>query len=184
MNTKTLQILTLASGPILLNACGRGGKKSTPTPDTNTTTPEATSITHNGTTYGFVTSSHTGKIWLDRNLGAARVCESFDDVACYRDYYQWGRNADGHEDSQSGTSFNMTSNVFDAETNRFITSGGDWASVDTSEATRSAIWSRTAGSSVCPIGFRVPTSTETLAETVDERVVNRVHGEPVRCIKN
>ncbi|RLA70314.1 MAG: hypothetical protein DRG30_09360, partial [Epsilonproteobacteria bacterium] len=28
-------------------------------------------IVHNGTTYGCVTSPHTGKVWLVRNLGAA-----------------------------------------------------------------------------------------------------------------
>jgi hypothetical protein len=59
------------------------------------------SITHNGTSYGTVKSPYTGKIWLDRNLGASQVCDrnnSFTDnndyvtsqQNCFGDYYQWG----------------------------------------------------------------------------------------------
>ena len=174
---KMIETTLLASGLILLTACGGGGSSKVPdtnttVPDTNTTVPEPTSITHNGTTYGFVTSPHTGKIWLDRNLGASRVCEQFDDSACYGDYYQWGRAFDGHQDSTSGTSTMQTNNVFDSGTNGFIVSHLDWASVDTSGATRSDIWSRTDGTSVCPSGFRVPTSPEALAETVDAGITN------------
>jgi hypothetical protein len=43
---------------------------------------------------------HTGKVWLDRNLGARQVCTSSTDAACFGDLYQWGRAKDGHE---SGT---------------------------------------------------------------------------------
>ena len=49
-------------------------------------------ISHNGKSYGTVTSSYTGKVWLDRNLGASQVCTALDDTACYGDYYQWGRS--------------------------------------------------------------------------------------------
>jgi len=58
-------------------------------------------ILHNGISYGTITSSVTGKVWLDRNLGADRVCTSFDDIQCYGDYYQWGRETDGHEKKDS-----------------------------------------------------------------------------------
>lgn len=33
-------------------------------------------ITHNGTSYGTVTSPYTGRVWLDRNLGAAREVQT------------------------------------------------------------------------------------------------------------
>ena len=43
-------------------------------------------IVHSGLKYGIVKSPYTSKIWLDRNLGAKRVCQSFDDKKCYGVY--------------------------------------------------------------------------------------------------
>jgi len=60
-------------------------------------------ITHNGVKYDTVTSPYTGRVWLDRNLGASQVCTSATDTACYGDYYQWGRGHDGHQSSSSLT---------------------------------------------------------------------------------
>ena len=77
LHRKMIFSTLLASGLMILTSCGGGGGgSSTPPADTNTSTPPPapTSITHNGVTYGFVTSPYTGKVWLDRNLGAARVC--------------------------------------------------------------------------------------------------------------
>ena len=48
-----------------------------------------------GNIYYEVHSSYTGDIWLDRNLGASRVCQSIDDKQCYGDYFQWGANKKG-----------------------------------------------------------------------------------------
>ena len=42
-------------------------------------------------------TSATGKVWMDRNLGAAQVATSATDEAAYGDLYQWGRPEDGHE---------------------------------------------------------------------------------------
>ena len=124
------------------------------------------SIVHNGTTYGTVTSPFTGKVWLDRNLGAHRVCTSFDDIQCYGDYYQWGRNFDGHQDSGSDITDTLATNVNDAGT-RFIIHSLNWASVDINGSLREANWSKTDGSSVCPVGFRVSTMVELSAELLD-----------------
>ena len=130
-------------------------------------------IYHNTTTYSAVTSPYTGRIWLDRNLGAARVCTSFNDTACYGDYYQWGRNFDGHENSGS-TNFNvLANNVNNVGHENFILSvefPADWASIDVSGAIRLANWSQTDGSSVCPVGFRVPTLDELAQETLNNGV--------------
>jgi len=123
-------------------------------------------ITHNGTTYKTVKSPYTGKVWLDRNLGASRVCTSFDDVQCYGDYYQWGRNFDGHEDSGSATTSTQATDVNSAGSS-FIKGSSDWASVDGAGTTRTANWSATDGSSVCPVGYRVPTINELKAELFD-----------------
>ncbi len=125
-------------------------------------------IVHNGTTYSYVTSPYTAKIWLDRNLGAAQVCTSLDDVACYGDYYQWGRNSDGHQNSTSGIADTLAMDVNNAGTEyiRPPSSLHDWVAggVDDDGSIRVANWSKTDGTSVCPVGFRVPTEDELEAE--------------------
>ena len=123
-------------------------------------------IFHNGIGYKTVTSPYTGKVWLDRNLGASQVCTSFDDTACYGDYYQWGRNYDGHQDSTSSTTSTQATDV-NSTGSSFIIGSSDWASVDGTGIERTANWSATDGSSVCPIGFRVPTIAELSAELFD-----------------
>ena len=134
-------------------------------------------ITHNGSTYKTVTSPYTGRVWLDRNLGASQVCASFDDPLCYGDYYQWGRDYDGHQESNSSTTSTQATDVTTVGHSDFITSNNtysyDWAqSADSNGSLRSANWSKTDGSSVCPVGFRVPTQTELQAETTDNGVTN------------
>ena len=136
----------------------------------------ASNISHNGTSYGTVTSPYTEKVWLDRNLGATQVCISSDDVACYGDYYQWGRNFDGHQDSTSATTSTQATDVNSAGSS-FITSKGsnshDWAkTADSNGSLRAANWSKTDGTSVCPVGFRVPTLIELQEETLDNAVTN------------
>ncbi len=121
-------------------------------------------ITHNGYNYKAVTSPHTGKIWLDRNLGADRACQTFNDNQCYGDYYQWGRKTDGHEKQESGaTSIQATD--LDNSGNEFITSSVsfdfDWAySIDSDGTLREGKWSETNGAIICPSGFNVPTTEE------------------------
>ena len=118
--------------------------------------PQTHSLTHHGVTYGTVKSPYTGKIWLDRNLGAQRVCQSYNDEQCYGDYYQWGRDADGHEKPRS---------------NSFKIGSSDWSSQSASQ--REAFWRRTDGSGICPKGYRVPTINELKTETVSNGVENR-----------
>jgi len=130
-------------------------------------------INHNGTTYKTVTSPYTGRVWLDRNLGASQVCTSFDDVACYGDYYQWGRAHDGHQVSISSNTPILANDVSSVGDGNFITSANDWASVDSNGSLRAFNWSKSDGTSVCPSGFRVPTLSELQAETVDNNVTNR-----------
>ena len=89
-------------------------------------------IVHNGSTYGTVTSPYTGRVWLDRNLGAFRVCTRLDDTSCYGDYYQWGRNYDGHENDSSETNSTLALDINSAG-DKFITTSvtpDDWADSD------------------------------------------------------
>lgn len=121
-------------------------------------------ILKNGVTYNTVKSPYTGKLWLDRNLGASRVCTAFDDVACYGNYYQWGRNHDGHQDPKSLSTRIEAKNINKAG-KKFIKRSEEWLAVDRNGKKRALNWSASDGSSICPTGYRVPTNAELVAET-------------------
>lgn len=121
----------------------------------------------NGFIYEIITSPITGKRWLDRNLGASRACTSSTDTLCYGDYFQWGRLADGHEKTNSTTTSTLATGITSVGSS-FITSSSspyDWTTADVDGALRTAQWSKTDGTGVCPVGFRVPTQTELASET-------------------
>jgi len=110
--------------------------------------------------FGTVVSS-TGKIWLDRNLGASQVATSSTDALAYGDLYQWGRAADGHQSRTSSTSsVQATTWMADEGSNswdgKFILSHQNWlgtAKVD--------LWTgTTAENNPCPSGYRLPTNAE------------------------
>ncbi|QOY54939.1 hypothetical protein HUE87_01430 [Candidatus Sulfurimonas marisnigri] len=125
-------------------------------------------ITHKDLEYKTLLSPHTKRVWLDRNLGAIRVCKALYDKSCYGDYYQWGRNSDGHQKGKSFKTSLMSTDLKSAG-NNFITDNGkhsfDWTVLDSDGSMRSANWSATDGHSICPVGYRVPTITEIEAET-------------------
>lgn len=104
-----------------------------------------------------VTSS-TGRIWMDRNLGATRVATSSDDVDSYGYLYNWGRNTDGHQErNASVTPTKATSSS--PNTNLFI-NGDDWLNPSDNN-----LWQGVNGiNNPCPTGFRIPTESEWLAE--------------------
>ena len=122
--------------------------------------------TFKGLAYNIVTSPITGKQWLDRNLGASQACTSSTDSACYGDYYQWGRLADGHEKVNSELTMTQATSIINVG-REFITSSTDWTSIDSDGALRAAKWSKTDGTGVCPGGFKVPTLIELKNETMD-----------------
>ena len=125
-------------------------------------------LTFAGKVYKVVTSPYTGYKWLDRNLGASQVCAEYNDTSCYGDYYQWGRDADGHEDKNSARTTTLaTSNPVGHS--KFIQGHPDWISgfEHNYPEQRAARWSRRDGTTVCPVGFRVPTLTELSAELID-----------------
>jgi hypothetical protein len=114
---------------------------------------ESTSIGN----YGTVTNPATGKVWLDRNLGATKVATSLTDAASYGHLFQWGRNADGHEVRTSGTTQYLAQDFF-TQNGLFIrnTSPFNWLAND-----QIHMWSGTAAeNNPCPCGFRIPTAAE------------------------
>ena len=133
--------------------------------------------THNTFDYVGIVSPYTGKIWLDRNLGADRVCTAYNDTSCFGDYYQWGRDTDGHEKTTAAKTTTQAADIYNAgsafimgnDNIDWVESGLDgtngFVSIDLNGALRFANWSKTDGTSVCPVDYRVPTSTELIAET-------------------
>lgn len=124
-----------------------------------------------GTTYGkvfsFSTAVHTvtsttGKVWMDRNLGASRVAISSTDAEAYGDLYQWGRVTDGHEKRNSQTTFTLSSSDTPGH-GSFITVNNlydDWRSLQ-----NDYLWQGINGTNnPCPEGFRIPTKAEWQAE--------------------
>ena len=106
-----------------------------------------------------VLNPKTGRIWMDRNLGANRVATQSNDALAYGDLYQWGRRADGHQCRNSIVS-NLVSSSDQPQQNTFITSAIDWRSPSNNN-----LWQGVSGiNNPCPNGFRIPTEVELNAE--------------------
>ncbi len=109
-----------------------------------------------------VTNPTTGKIWMDRNLGATQVATSSTDVNSYGDLYQWGRRADGHQCRTSATIATLSSVDQPAHGNFILAPGSpyDWRSPQNTN-----LWQGVNGvNNPCPSGYRIPTETEINAE--------------------
>lgn len=120
-------------------------------------------IKFKGLTYQVITSPITKQKWLDRNLGATEKCESLTNKKCFGDYYQWGRQANGHEKYNSKTTQKklLTDSVHHTKFIRVKTTGNfDWRlSKDNTLWRKSSSYNR-----ICPIGFKVPTIDELTSE--------------------
>ena len=125
-------------------------------------------------------TSSTGKIWMDRNLGASQVATSATDHLAYGSLYQWGRGNDGHANinwtsATAGTPINGTTTTLSTTdypgNNLFIllsASPYDW------RATRNDnLWQGVAGvNNPCPAGYRLPTLIEINAEVTQYSITN------------
>jgi uncharacterized protein (TIGR02145 family) len=108
-----------------------------------------------------VTNPTTGKIWMDRNLGASQAATSSTDAAAYGDLYQWGRRADGHQCRTSATTATLSS-IDQPAHGDFIIAQGVW---DWRSPQNENLWQGVNGvNNPCPSGYRIPTETEINAE--------------------
>ena len=122
------------------------------------TTEDSGGDNGNGTQVVEVLNPATGKIWMDRNLGASRAATSSTDSEAYGDLYQWGRASDGHQVRTSGTTTTLSNSDTPGHGN-FILPGSnpaDWRSPQNHN-----LWQGTNGTNnPCPPGFRLPTKAE------------------------
>jgi uncharacterized protein (TIGR02145 family) len=117
--------------------------------------------TGNANTVASVVST-TGKIWMDRNLGATRVATGSTDAASYGDLYQWGRGTDGHQIRTSATTATLSSTDQPGNDSFILATSSpyDWRSGQNDN-----LWQGLAGiNNPCPSGYRIPSETEWVAE--------------------
>jgi hypothetical protein len=98
--------------------------------------------------------SVTGRIWMDRNLGASRAALSINDELSFGNLFQWGRLADGHESRTSQTT-NSISNNYIPGNSLFILNSGDWLLPQ-----NNFLWSNDLNNNPCPTGYSIPTEEE------------------------
>lgn len=102
----------------------------------------------------------TGRVWMDRNLGAAQVATSISDTSSYGSLYEWGRLTDGHQQRNSAI-INVTSSTdVPGHANYIAGTSLNWRSPP-----NNSLWQGVDGTNnPCPSGFRIPTLTEFIAE--------------------
>ena len=108
-----------------------------------------------------VFNPNTGKIWMDRNLGASQVATSSTDVASYGDLYQWGRGADGHQIRTPLSTPTTGQSSSSSPGANFLIGSLNWYNGTNPDN----LWQGVSGvNNPCPIGYRIPTDIEWEAE--------------------
>jgi hypothetical protein len=111
---------------------------------------------------GTVCNPLTGRVWMDRNLGASQVAISPTDAEAYGDLYQWGRGTDGHQSRTSPTTTILSTSDQPGNGSfiRVPSNPGDWRSPQNDN-----LWQGVNGiNNPCPDGFRLPTESEWIEE--------------------
>jgi uncharacterized protein (TIGR02145 family) len=100
----------------------------------------------------------TGKVWMDRNLGASRAALTSLDYEAFGDLYQWGRDTDGHEKRNSGITGTLSNNDVPGHGEFIVVQNTpyDWRSPQNDN-----LWQGVNGTNnPCPTGYRVATNAE------------------------
>jgi hypothetical protein len=124
-------------------------------------------ISSDGLKYETVVSLTTGRVWLDRNLGATQVATDLFDEEALGYLYQYGRRSDGHQLRSAETTTGPIANSAEAEDSLFIYGNGNgdpahsaddsWTDYEGEEN----LWQGVNGvNNPCPSGFRLPTADE------------------------
>lgn len=113
-------------------------------------------VYHEGITYE--TELLNDRCWLKSNLGTSQIAGSFNDVAAYGDYYQWGRLIDGHQSFISSTTTTISNTTIPGH-DQFIISNTipfDWINPQ-----NDTLWQGENGTNnPCPENWHVPSSFE------------------------
>ena len=110
-----------------------------------------------------VFNPNTGKIWMDRNLGASQVATSSTDVASYGDLYQWGRGADCHQIRTPLSTPTTGQSSSSSPGANFLIGSLNWYNGTNPDN----LWQGVSGvNNPCPIGYRIPTEAEWNAESL------------------
>ena len=119
-------------------------------------------------------TSPSGRVWMDRNLGAPNAAASSTDYTAYGSLFQWCRAADGHElmtwtSSSAGTPVNGTTSTLSSSATPghslfIIPPSGSYDWLSSSQGDGSLWWnsndSTVGTNSPCPDGYHVPSQTE------------------------
>ena len=138
-------------------------------------------FTYKGSSVTYGTVSHNSECWLDRNLGASRVAQAYNDYLAYGDLFQWGRLDDEHQSitwtsSTTGTPDHGSTDTLSTTDvpgdNLFIKNANpdyDWRTPK-----NDALWQGVSGTNnPCPSGWRIPTETELNTERLSWSENNR-----------
>lgn len=132
---------------------------------------DSDTINFDGLTYLTVTSPITGRVWLDRNLGATRICTTANDSDCHGDLYQWGRAKDGHQVRTSSLTTTRATTLTPGHGNFYVRSDPlgdnvyDWTTADSDGTERASSWGNGGTNDICPSGFELPSITDLINET-------------------
>jgi len=104
-------------------------------------------------------TSATGRIWMDRNLGASRAATYSSDWQAYGSIYSWGRGPDGHQSRTAGTTSTLSYSDTPGHSNYILTTSSgryDWRVTPNPN-----LWQGSNGiNNPCPRGYHVPTWAE------------------------
>ena len=114
--------------------------------------------------YEEVISPYTGRIWMDRNLGASRVPTSLTDDLGYGDLFQFGKPDDFHQNRDSELTTIQSETAIPPDNNKFVYSNLSWLNIPIG-ITGIELWQPSDRANMpAPKGWRIPTDIEILDE--------------------